>query len=348
MKKILVIRRDNIGDLVCTTPALAVLRSHFPDAEIAVLVNSYNAQVLSRNPHVDRVFVYMKAKHAPGVWGKIRALANRLRLIVVLRIWRPDLIVLAKSGFDRYGLRTAKFIGAKRVVGFLPRDVKDRHSFPNGFVPSLEYSNVHEVEAVARLIESIGASEPAGHLEVYPDQLKVRQMCTKFPMGRTKIALHISAREPQRRWGVANFKRLIEYIQRTHKEVEILLVWSPGKADDPHHPGDDEVANQVLAATHGEALTPLPTQTISELVNVLAVCDIFVGADGGAMHLAAALKKQVLGLFENNQSKLRHWYPWKVDFRVVHSTDQSEPNVSNVSFYAVVEALESLLMSKRH
>ena len=65
--KILIIRRDNIGDLACTTPAIAVLRQHFPEAEIGALVNSYNAEVLRGNPNVDHVFVYQKLKHAGGM-----------------------------------------------------------------------------------------------------------------------------------------------------------------------------------------------------------------------------------------------------------------------------------------
>ena len=38
--RILLVRRDNIGDLACTTPAIAALRQHYPNAEIAALVNS--------------------------------------------------------------------------------------------------------------------------------------------------------------------------------------------------------------------------------------------------------------------------------------------------------------------
>src|SRR5262249_46468920 len=48
--RILVVRRDNIGDLVCATPLLAALRRQFPGAHIAALVNSYNAAVLAGNP----------------------------------------------------------------------------------------------------------------------------------------------------------------------------------------------------------------------------------------------------------------------------------------------------------
>jgi len=57
--KILVVRRDNIGDLVCTTPLLHGLRKKYPEAYIAVLASSYNVQVLDRNPDVDEVFVFL-------------------------------------------------------------------------------------------------------------------------------------------------------------------------------------------------------------------------------------------------------------------------------------------------
>ncbi len=53
-RRILVIRRDNIGDLLCTTPLLSALRRRFPEAWIGALVNSYTAPVLAGNPDVER------------------------------------------------------------------------------------------------------------------------------------------------------------------------------------------------------------------------------------------------------------------------------------------------------
>ena len=64
-ERILIVRRDNIGDLVLTTPLIAALRAKKPDAWIGFLANSYNAPVLSGNPHLDAVFAYDKAKHRP-------------------------------------------------------------------------------------------------------------------------------------------------------------------------------------------------------------------------------------------------------------------------------------------
>jgi len=69
--KILVIRRDNIGDLILTTPLIHALRQRFPEAWIGALVNTYNARVLEGNPDLDRVFVYKKTKHrgSASVWS---------------------------------------------------------------------------------------------------------------------------------------------------------------------------------------------------------------------------------------------------------------------------------------
>ena len=83
--RILVIRRDNIGDLVCTTPLLAALRERYPAAHIAALVNSYNAAVLDGNPHVDEVHRYTKLKHrSPGESAAAIVLA-RLKMMARLR-----------------------------------------------------------------------------------------------------------------------------------------------------------------------------------------------------------------------------------------------------------------------
>ena len=86
LQQILVIRRDNIGDLVCTTPLLTALRRQYPQAWIGVLANSYNAPVLQGNPDLDAVFCYRKLKHVDGGWGeKWRALVERWQMLWRLR-----------------------------------------------------------------------------------------------------------------------------------------------------------------------------------------------------------------------------------------------------------------------
>ena len=89
------VRRDNIGDLVCTTPLLAALRRAWPQAWIGALVNSYNAAVLDRNPDLDEVLVYTKLKHLEAGRSVLGALAGRIGDLWRLRRRRLDCVVLA-------------------------------------------------------------------------------------------------------------------------------------------------------------------------------------------------------------------------------------------------------------
>lgn len=342
-QRILIIRRDNIGDLACTTPAIAVLRQHFPEAEIGALVNSYNAEVLRGNPNVDHVFVYQKLKHAGGMANQFKALSERLKLIAQLRRWKPDVTILAKSSYDLRGLNFARQIGAKNIIGYVPDDLSKAKALPTTRLKTPVFDAIHEVEAVNQMLKPLGVDTALAPLQVYPDAPTVARLASALPPAQRRIALHISARESERRWGIENFIALTRHILDQYPDMQILLFWSPGKADDPHHPGDDEAAAALMSAVDSNRLVPMPTQNLTELIAALSLCDLFIGTDGGAMHLAVALNNKVLALFENLPDKLNHWYPWQVDHRVVHSLDPASPNIDHVSQAQVSEALAQLL-----
>jgi len=99
LNSILIVRRDNIGDLVCTTPLFSALRRRYPRSWIGALVNSYNAAVLDRNPDLDRVFVYTKLKHLDPGQSALGTLARRVADLWRLRRRRLDCVVLATPLF---------------------------------------------------------------------------------------------------------------------------------------------------------------------------------------------------------------------------------------------------------
>jgi heptosyltransferase III len=342
-KKILVIRRDNIGDLVCTTPAFAALRKHHPNSQIGALVNSYNAEVMRGNPNVDHVFVYQKLKHAGSLSNRIKALLERFRLIIKLRRWRPDVTILAKSSYDRHGLNFARQIGAKNIIGFVPDDLRHAKSLPDIRLRTPEFTTVHEVEAVNQLLIPLGVNDALGSLQVFPDVGAVEKLVSQLPAAEYRIALHISARELERRWGLDNFVALTKHLLITRANSQVLLFWSPGNTADPHHPGDDEAAADLMKSVQSSRLIPMPTKNLTELIAALSLCDLFIGTDGGAMHLAAGLNKKVIALFENKPDKLKHWYPWRVINRVVNTPNTMNPNICQITLIQVIEALEEMV-----
>ena len=133
--RILVIRRDNIGDMICTTPFLLALRTNMPEAHISVLANSYNHAVLTGNPNIDEIYSYDKLKHKNSVWKKIAAAIARVQLLIKLRKANIDLAILAKPSFDRHGLRMARWAGAKRILGFIQNQNDTAQGITDPVVP---------------------------------------------------------------------------------------------------------------------------------------------------------------------------------------------------------------------
>jgi heptosyltransferase-3 len=310
--RVLVIRRDNIGDLVCTTPLLAALRVRYPQAHIAALVNSYNAAVLEGNPHVDALHSYTKLKHRAAGESRIGILAARLAMLARLRRAPFDHVVLAKAGVDRQGLTLARQLRRRHIVGFASPG--DKHI--NVPVPALPYAELHEVQVLQLLAAAIDAPHADGPVRVYPPAARIESWRQRLSLDARRgwIAFHVSAREAERRWPAAHCAELIRRLANANTGV--LLLWSPGAADHPAHPGDDDKAADIMARVGANpAVIATPTATLADLIAVLALCRGFIGADGGAMHIAAGLQLPIVALFE--ERKTRRWHPWKVPYEMV-------------------------------
>ncbi len=115
--KILIIRRDNIGDLICTTPLFEALRRHYPDAYLAALVNSYNEPAIRGNPYLDAIFAYTKGKHAVGeaAW---QAHLRRVRIVWKLRRMKFDYVIMTAGGLDARSLKLARMLAPRHIIGF--------------------------------------------------------------------------------------------------------------------------------------------------------------------------------------------------------------------------------------
>ena len=97
--KFLVVRRDNIGDLVLTTPVFAALKAHFPGARVEALANTYNAPILEGHPDLDAVHAYKKDKHLDPGESRLANWTARLAQYMRLRRSRFDTVIVASPGW---------------------------------------------------------------------------------------------------------------------------------------------------------------------------------------------------------------------------------------------------------
>ena len=343
LRRILVIRRDNIGDLVCTTPLIAALRARYPEAWIGALVNSYNAPVLEGNPDLDAVCGYEKLKHRGGRNAPLSALfgaaLERLRLIRSMRAHKLDCAVIATPAHVPRTVTLAALFRPQAIAGFVDGKCPDtRIRLP---VPQETTAALHEVEAVYRLAPLLGIDAPVPPLKVVPaphtaEKAKAAIERTGLA-GRMLVGVHLSARRPAQRWPAERYAELIVQLNR-RCNAACILFWSPGAENRPQHPGDDAKAAQVVAMLGGRApLAAYPTSELRDLIGALSICDAVVCPDGGAMHLAAALGKPTVALF--GDSPPERWRPWGVAHRVLRPQSRS---LADLGVEEVLSALSEL------
>jgi ADP-heptose:LPS heptosyltransferase len=323
--KILVIRRDNIGDLVCTTPLLRALRSQLPAARIVALATRYSAAVLAGNPDLDYFCSYTKVKHrAPGE-SVLGIYVQRIRTILSLRRERFDWILLP-GGAQASSLRFARLIGGTRL---LVRGNEDT------------VAGLHEVEQSCHLLVRMGLhyETPAPRVVPAPDQLaRIDKLIARtFPQRPARlVGLHISARKPSQRWPAESFAQLAQRLAA--EDTGLLLLWAPGSADNARHPGDCDKAARVLELTAGLPIVPVPTRHLEYLIAALSICDALICSDGGAMHVAAGLGKPIVCLF--GQSTAARWHPWSQGYELLQMPSME---VKDISVDAVARAYATLL-----
>ncbi|GBD96434.1 MAG TPA: glycosyltransferase family 9 protein [Nitrospirae bacterium] len=336
MNKILFIRRDNIGDLICTTPAIHAVRNKFPDAKIGILVNTYNADVVINNSDIDEIYIYEKAKHVPDK-NKLSVWWSNFKILQKIKKEKYDIAV----GCGSYSPRLARYTfltGAKTRIGYLKRGIKKTKSYSAPLYEPEE--SLHEVERTFKLLTPLGIDGEAPDLKIFPGDNEVRKArdflnTSAVKKGATLIAFHISSRRHENRWPVERFTELGRLINK-HYKSDILLLWSPGSQKNVYHPGDDEKADAVINSLRPQPLSYRTTR-LRELIAVLSLADIVVCCDGGAMHVAAGLGKPVVAIWGCTDPE--RWRPWGAKHILLQDKSGKAKNVGAEEVFKAVSEL---------
>jgi ADP-heptose:LPS heptosyltransferase len=79
---------------------------------------------------------------------------------------------------------------------------------------------------------------------------------------------------------------------------------------------------------------------LPELIGALAACDAVITSDGGAMHLAAGLRKPTVCFFGDVAPE--QWRPWGVPHRVLRPESRNAADLSVDQAFAALRDLGTL------
>lgn len=291
VRRVLLVQLDHLGDAVITTAMLPPLREAYPGASIEVLASARNYPLFAACEEIDRVHVAKVNRFAswlPGLW-----LPAMLAWAWTLRRRRYDLGIDVRGEFPHALLLF--LAGVRRRVGW--------NAGGGGFLltDSPEYfPHRPETESRAALLRVLGIAleEPiAPRMQARADD---RLWNDGDPRGtRRRIVLHIGAGTQAKRWPVEHWRELLGRLI-VDGDYQIALVG--GTADVQRAAeilGDRPWPNVLNAAGQLE---------LPRTAALLAGADLFIGADSGPAHLAAALGTSVVVLFSGTNHAAQ-WQP---------------------------------------
>ena len=275
VKRLLLIKLRYIGDVVLSTPLLPILHKRFPDASLTFLVNPGTESVLFGNPYLETTMVLPREG-----WGPQFACYQSLRQA------RFDGVVDLTDG-DRSALLTY-WTGAGVRLGF-NRENRWRGKLYTHVLPSA-YGSMHMVDYHAQALAALGISDPVGNPEWYlrpEDHEQGDQLMASFQIGQSPfVLLHPPARYANKAWPLERFAALADWLA-DHGAVVALI----------GHESEMLIGHRIVNLTRSKPRNVMGQTGLRQLAAVMKRSALFIGNDGGPMHMAAAVGCPVLGLF---------------------------------------------------
>ncbi|GAB4525016.1 MAG: hypothetical protein OHK0046_40320 [Anaerolineae bacterium] len=299
--RILLVQLADIGNLILTTPALAALRAAQPDAHLTLLTTSHAAPVMD-TALVDEIITFDRRS-----FNSSTAFFRPANLRRVLALGRYDAVVFCHHFTFRLGTLKFALIAlatrARRRIGLQ----NGNGWFLNESVPDAGFGARHEAQYLLDLVGLLGAPTT-------PQPAQVRRNAYPVPSGHY-VVMHPGSGgySLARRWSAAGFAAVGDALHRAYG-VQVVLVG-----------GAEDNTEAVSTLMHTPPLDLAGRTTLAETAAIIAGARLYIGADSGVMHLAAAVKTPVVAIF--GPSNHAAWQPWAPESRavVVRSAPECSP-----------------------
>jgi len=340
LRRVAVLRLDKVGDLLLSTPAIRNVRSALPEAHINLITAPYNSQVLQGWDAIDELSIYDPAWPAP----------RKRRFTSDLRLRGVDACLVLSPIMDAYRLGyalraplRAGIVYSTRVVPRLLAPLLLTHTLMLDIEGQLSRREpvTHEVRQMLALCGLVGLpSEP------YPLEVPLSSADSDWAVGllgelslrRPLLAFHLSPKWLTGGWTPGQLCGLVAEAITQGGFGGAVVTYGPAEAQ------VIEALRPLIAQTWPRE--PRPVALVGDLsfgrwTGLFAQADLVITTDTGALHLAAALRRKVVALYEH--ATFAHcsaqWAPWQAPNRVVEKLEFPETSTAILSAVSDLMAL---------
>jgi len=303
IKRILIYRIGNLGDTVCTMPAMVAIRRHFPDAWIVLLTNKEKGnnpdaeEILKGNDFLDEIITFQptKLREIKYLWALLKRLHKlRINLLVYL--------VRSKQRYRRLvrDWLFFKLSGSQKFIGFkLPKPTKILMA--SGIKIPVYPQEVDRLMSLLSPLE-INSSIIDFCLPIKEeDKQMVDNIWRHYHLENKNplVCVCPGAKFPAKRWRIDRFAEVISILQKEF-DAKILLIGGPS---------EKKAANEIIKKPRGTVINLVEKTNYMQSAEVISRCNLLVSNDCGPVHLAAAVGTPVVGIY-SSRDFLGAWHPW--------------------------------------
>jgi heptosyltransferase I len=268
-----VVKPSSLGDVIHTLPAVALLQRRWPESVVRWIVNTEWSPVLTGAPGLAEVICFPR-RDCRGLLG----LGKAARWAANLRTGRPRAdVVLDFQGLLRSAL-ISKAVGARWKLGLA--DAREGAGFfYDAAVPT--HGHVHAIDRYLALVQALGVPEVRRDevlaLDVLPEGDPLRAELAGTGDGTGAVVIHPFSRGVGKSIRWADVVALAEGLA----PVPVIIV---GMTPEP------------APALPGHVTSWVNRTSLRELITVFRRALGVISVDSGPMHLAAALRKPLIGI----------------------------------------------------
>lgn len=275
VKRVIVFRALQLGDLLCSVPAFRALRHAIPQAQIALLSLPWARDFVARySAYIDE---FIEFPGFPGLPEREPDIAQFPRFISRMQERRFDLTIqMHGSG----GIVNAmlELVGAKMNAGYCEPD--DLSANRQRFLPYPD--DVHEVRRHLRLMEFLGAPSIHEYLEFplhdqdYAELTRISEAARLH--GGNYVCLHAGARYLTRRYPALRLAQVGDHF--ASQGLDVVLTGSAAER---------QLTEGVAATMRAECINLAGKTSLGAAAALVASARIVITNDTGMSHLAAAV-----------------------------------------------------------
>ncbi len=312
-RNILLVRLDNLGDVLLTTPAFHAVKTALPNARLTLLASPVGAQVGFLDPDIDDVIIYQAPWMDP--WHKLPQDSEReQQRIAQVRERHFDGAIIFTS-FRQSPLPAAYLCYLAdiplRVAASIDGPgslLTTRHKHPERMM--------HEVERGLDLVGALGISTDERDLVLkVPDEAgaTVANLLAAHGLNEhhSLIVVHPGCSMPARTYPWEMYAEVIDLL------VEQLGAFVVVTGAEDERPLVAQVLAHVQPQYRHVTLAAAGTLSFPALCALIQSADLTITNNTGPMHISAAVKTPVIALFALTNPP-EQWGPWHVPHRQLY------------------------------